>query len=624
MRWPNSVTISSAVSASIVWLIVAITPMRISDLITSAPRSAMRLASSWIVIVSGMTTSRTIFVCSLAHASAGARARGRGAPRRGCACARRHRSSRARVTVSLPRRRWSSARRTGAAGRLQLRAGGRAAPQPAPLLPPPGRRRHLAGGGQRGDLGGRGLAGALGDLAAGFFLLAAGLFLLGALFRLLLGAAGAPLPLRLSAAGLFLGPERAPPRRRVPPPGGGGRLRRARRGGAPRRRPCAHPAGRARGSRAPRRSACGQRRPGGAPAPAGAAGRGARRLGAGDGRRPPARPRPGSGAAPGAIDALLANLDRHRLRAAVREALAHLRRLDRAAQPQRAAGTQRQGRFCSCSLASCSFASVMRFDTVLLLRRSVRPELVSTAAGPSAPRAARKPGQLLADRASSRRHSLPPPTRRVHDPVAAERRAQLGRGQHLGARQIPRPARASLRRPPLGAVQRAQQQGGPPASHRLADPVEPGNRQAGPSGKPERVDNSAGPADASSRSARSGGTDDRPPRRAREKPLRHGALHYIAARRQPQTPSGQPRLDIGHDRPVRARRQSAAAGRDRAPRRWRCSGAAATRRLRRSVAASAAAAVFDVKRRRRLLLRRPGLCLGFRPRRTNGRVRGPP
>jgi hypothetical protein len=45
-------TISSAVSASIVWLIVAITPMRISALITSAPRSAMRLASSWIVIVS--------------------------------------------------------------------------------------------------------------------------------------------------------------------------------------------------------------------------------------------------------------------------------------------------------------------------------------------------------------------------------------------------------------------------------------------------------------------------------------------------------------------------------------------------------------------------------------------
>ena len=36
------------------WLIVAITPMRISALITSAPRSAMRFANSWTVIVSGI------------------------------------------------------------------------------------------------------------------------------------------------------------------------------------------------------------------------------------------------------------------------------------------------------------------------------------------------------------------------------------------------------------------------------------------------------------------------------------------------------------------------------------------------------------------------------------------
>ena len=57
-RWPISVTTSSAVSASIAWLMVAITPMRISVLMTSAPRSVMRAASSWTVMVSGIVTSR--------------------------------------------------------------------------------------------------------------------------------------------------------------------------------------------------------------------------------------------------------------------------------------------------------------------------------------------------------------------------------------------------------------------------------------------------------------------------------------------------------------------------------------------------------------------------------------
>ena len=57
-RWPISVTTSSAVSGSIAWLMVAITPMRIIVLITSAPRSAMREASSCTVMVSGIVTSR--------------------------------------------------------------------------------------------------------------------------------------------------------------------------------------------------------------------------------------------------------------------------------------------------------------------------------------------------------------------------------------------------------------------------------------------------------------------------------------------------------------------------------------------------------------------------------------
>ena len=52
-RWPNSEMINSAVSASIDWVIVAMTPMRINDLITSPLRSAMRWASSWTVMASG-------------------------------------------------------------------------------------------------------------------------------------------------------------------------------------------------------------------------------------------------------------------------------------------------------------------------------------------------------------------------------------------------------------------------------------------------------------------------------------------------------------------------------------------------------------------------------------------
>ena len=67
-RWPNSVTISSAVSASIVWLIVAMMPIFISDLMTSAPRSAMRLASSCTVIALGhddVAHDRLGFGCGL-------------------------------------------------------------------------------------------------------------------------------------------------------------------------------------------------------------------------------------------------------------------------------------------------------------------------------------------------------------------------------------------------------------------------------------------------------------------------------------------------------------------------------------------------------------------------------
>ena len=97
----------------------SIWPCFIRNLMTSTARSAMRLASSWTVIVSGMTTSRTIFSrgpCS----SVRARSRSR---RRRIEASERSRSvsSRALTSVSLPRRR-SSTRLTG------FGSGGRARP----------------------------------------------------------------------------------------------------------------------------------------------------------------------------------------------------------------------------------------------------------------------------------------------------------------------------------------------------------------------------------------------------------------------------------------------------------------------------------------------------------------
>ncbi len=63
--WPSSSATSCAVSASMTSLIVAIWPCFISSLMTSTARSDMRLASSWMVIVSGRMISRwSLSFCS--------------------------------------------------------------------------------------------------------------------------------------------------------------------------------------------------------------------------------------------------------------------------------------------------------------------------------------------------------------------------------------------------------------------------------------------------------------------------------------------------------------------------------------------------------------------------------
>ena len=62
--WPNSLTIYSAVSLSILWFIVATTFILNKNFIISLDFSAIRLESSWIVICSGIFTSLITFLNS--------------------------------------------------------------------------------------------------------------------------------------------------------------------------------------------------------------------------------------------------------------------------------------------------------------------------------------------------------------------------------------------------------------------------------------------------------------------------------------------------------------------------------------------------------------------------------
>ena len=524
-----------------------------------------------------------------------------------CGSARRHRSSSARVTVSLPvRRRWSSARRTGV-GRPLADPGAR-----------PGRAaagasssssagdRHLAGGRQRGDLGGRGLAGALGDLAAGFLLLAAGLFLRRRASCASSSALLARLFLLDPPAGLFLGPARAPPRRRAPPPGGGDRLRRARRGGAPPRRPCARPAAtRDAGRVLLGGQRAGDRRAGGAPARRLRRGRPARAGWARATAGAAGSPRPRFRRAPGRDDALLADLDRHRLRAAMREALAHLAGLDRSAQLQacrrtaasRGASALARWRLAR-SLQSC--ASVPSFSCRRTGRRSTR-----------LPAASRSPVAAARSPASFSQIEQQPPAQRpaadrhVHDPVAAERRAKLGRGQHRRRDGRSRPSAASLRAP---ARRRRPSAHSSSAARpcRTASPTRSNPATARPArrAKPERVDT----APRQQRFEPVGEIRrhrDRPPRRAGEEPAspRRAPLYPGAASTTNPVPAAAPSISgtTSPSGPTTKRSSRGAiahlAGRD----------AAALRRrggLGARLAADALRRAVHVTRRRRLLLRR--------------------
>ncbi len=109
-RCPNSWTTSSAVSASIVCVIVAMMPSRIRTLMTSGARVAMRLASSCTVICSGRITSRTTRTWSERSRSSSACRRSRSRWRRTEARLRTRSSSPsiAACTSMRPARRWSA------------------------------------------------------------------------------------------------------------------------------------------------------------------------------------------------------------------------------------------------------------------------------------------------------------------------------------------------------------------------------------------------------------------------------------------------------------------------------------------------------------------------------------
>ena len=295
------------------WSIVSLTvtgmPILNSALTRSAPRSAMRLASSWTVIASGTTTSRTCLACGPAcwwALFSFSRARRSAASERARASPS---SSSARVTVSLPRsRRCSSRPRVGRAGSGRL-AGAwpcLARAWPAGARPPRRRPRERRGaparrrGGPARPAPRRRAAWPLPRPLLGFFLGA----------PIVLGAAAFVVARRLGllvlAAARFL--ERGQARflglaqqLLLALAAGGGVVGRARRGlGA-------------------------------------GAGSGARATGAGGRDRLRLRR---LGFARTAEDAALLDLDHDGVRAAMAEALLHLARLDRALQAQRRARSE--------------------------------------------------------------------------------------------------------------------------------------------------------------------------------------------------------------------------------------------------------------------------------------------
>ena len=121
--------------------------------------------------------------------------------------------------------------------------------------------------------------------------------------------------------------------------------------------------------------------------------------------------------------------------------------------------------------------------------------------------------------------------------LAAEGRARLGGAQARYDRQAGR-QRAELAAPIRGAVAASTSTATSPLASAASTLTKPATRLAGAPRQAEKLD--ATPRQQRLDAIRKPGLDrDRRLRRPREKPLGHGLRHYIAARRQPQTPARQ-------------------------------------------------------------------------------------
>src|SRR5438105_4145851 len=431
-----------------------------------------------------------------------------------------------------------------------------------------GRDGDLAGGGERGDFRSGGLSGTLGDFPARLVLAAACLFFVGALFSLLFAAllclfrfaslaqffldttlsilCGAllllPAPVlfeqRVALARLFVGLARI--------------LQRA------------HPRCSFFGRQRARRGA--------EAAPGGLCGfRGGRRgLGPRDRRRRfgPARFR----RCARRDDALFANLDRDLLRAAMREALAHLARLDRPPQAERAAGAQRQGPF---------LLLLVRFSHALCFYHPAMPAV--PAPNPNRPNPNRSPlrretrraapDRCAADRTMFRRQ--PPRGRSVRDRT---RRPIPPRSKHS------RPANRRPLRPACGGCH---------PRHRPRTTIAPLYLGAPPR-RPDQTLPPRGRRGGQDRARRSSAAPARPrpgpqaavaPLQAAARRVQRSAWSAPAPLYPGAASTTNPVPATAPPHPGRARhpdpRQTSAIGRDPCSRWLRCSAAAATAMARK-------------------------------------------
>ncbi len=388
------------------------------------------------------------------------------------------------------------------------------------------------------------------------------LFVLGALFCLFVGALSSPLPLRPGGAPV---PRRAcaPLRRRAPPPGAAGRPRPGRRGGATPRRLCARPAARGPALRVLRRSASAAfatgRRTGSLVAgAAGAAGWARATVGAAGSARP------ASGAVPGARTRFLRTSTVTCLRAAVREALAHLAGLDRPAA----------GRECRRTAGSAAASVLARWLLARWLQScaSVPPFCCAGRTGAnSIPRSspARPPPRAAPPAATDRAIAGRTADRRQPPRTRSARARTRCRARPPSARWRPRSRAAAQRAAAVHPSRRPAQTATTPASaapHRVAHPVKPSDRQTGPASQTKRVDSSAAPKG----SRRGRQAQARPPpaaaRRARKSASPPPAPLYPGGRSTTNpVPAAAPRYRARS--PRRDRRQSATERRGRRSRR---------------------------------------------------------